>query len=250
MSNFCTQCGRELQEGEVCNCMAQNQTAQPTPVVQPAPAPITSAATLETKQGFTNFITMLKTIWTNPAKAVSAMSADESWLPAIILMGAQAFLTGLASLLCSIVYLEIDKIFYLAVTFLFPFFCSLFLSAALMGMLLALSKATKGDVTFKSALSAASIRCFVGIPFTFLAMLFGMANGMVALFFLGLGEIIALFLTYMVATERFKLNANRSFLTVCGAYLTLFVMLFLMVVIFEGVNKYWGAYAIAALFNI
>lgn len=37
MGNFCTQCGRPLQEGEVCNCTAQ---AAPNPApAAPNPAP-------------------------------------------------------------------------------------------------------------------------------------------------------------------------------------------------------------------
>lgn len=255
MGNFCTNCGRELQEGEVCNCTTQATTSEPTPAVQPAPAPAPTPvapnpAAVEVKQGFTNFTTVLKTIWTNPSQAVCAMSEKESWLPALILMAAQALLISISSLLCGIVFMEIDTLFYLFVLFLFPFFGSLCLSATMMGMLLALGKATKGTVTFKSALSAASVRCLVGVPFTFLAMFFGMASGMAALFLLGFGEIIAMFLTFMAVMKQFRLNINRTFLTVCGSYLTLFILLLFLVVIFEGANSYWGAYAISALFNI
>lgn len=38
MGNFCTQCGRPLQEGEVCNCTAQ---AAPNPApAAPTPTPV------------------------------------------------------------------------------------------------------------------------------------------------------------------------------------------------------------------
>lgn len=38
MGNFCTQCGRPLQEGEVCNCTAQ---AAPNPApAAPTPTPL------------------------------------------------------------------------------------------------------------------------------------------------------------------------------------------------------------------
>ena len=91
MGNFCTQCGRPLQEGEVCNCTAQaapNPTpaaptptpvapnpvtppqAAPTPAPAPTPTPVQAApsqSSREIKQGFENLVTALKTVWKNPA---------------------------------------------------------------------------------------------------------------------------------------------------------------------------------------
>ena len=87
MGNFCTQCGRPLQEGEVCNCTAQaapNPTpaaptptpvapnpvtppqAAPTPAPAPTPTPVQAApsqSSREIKQGFENLVTALKTVW-------------------------------------------------------------------------------------------------------------------------------------------------------------------------------------------
>ena len=77
MGNFCTQCGRPLQEGEVCNC-----TAQAAP--NPAPTPVQAApsqSSREIKQGFENLVTALKTIWKNPAEAVSALAKKRAGLP-------------------------------------------------------------------------------------------------------------------------------------------------------------------------
>ena len=105
MGNFCTQCGRPLQEGEVCNCTAQAAPnpapaaptptpvapnpvtppqAAPTPAPAPAPAPVQAApsqSSREIKQGFENLGTALKTIWKNPAEAVSALAKKRAGLP-------------------------------------------------------------------------------------------------------------------------------------------------------------------------
>ena len=101
MGNFCTQCGRPLQEGEVCNCTAQaapNPTpaaptptpvapnpvtppqAAPTPAPAPTPTPVQAApsqSSREIKQGFENLVTALKTVWKNPAEAASALAKKE-----------------------------------------------------------------------------------------------------------------------------------------------------------------------------
>ena len=119
MGNFCTQCGRPLQEGEVCNCTAQaapNPTpaaptptpvapnpvtppqAAPTPAPAPTPTPVQAApsqSSREIKQGFENLVTALKTVWKNPAEAASALAKKESWLAALILIAAQALFSGL-----------------------------------------------------------------------------------------------------------------------------------------------------------
>lgn len=76
MGNFCTQCGRPLQEGEVCNCTAQ---AAPNPVTPVQAAP--SQSSREIKQGFENLVTALKTVWKNPAEAASALAKKRAGLP-------------------------------------------------------------------------------------------------------------------------------------------------------------------------
>lgn len=112
MGNFCTQCGRPLQEGEVCNCTAQAAPnpapaapnpapaaptptpvapnpvtpppAAPTPAPAPAPAPVQAApsqSSREIKQGFENLVTALKIVWKNPAEAASALAKKRAGLP-------------------------------------------------------------------------------------------------------------------------------------------------------------------------
>lgn len=82
MGNFCTQCGRPLQEGEVCNCTAQaapnpapaapNPVTPPPAAPTPVPTPVQAApnqSSREIKQGFENLVTALKTIWKNPGRS-------------------------------------------------------------------------------------------------------------------------------------------------------------------------------------
>lgn len=269
MGNFCTQCGRPLQEGEVCNCTQQNaeQQAAPQPTPQPAqqaapqpapapqpaqqaapqPAPAAyqqapqqpmppSQTAMEVKNGFNNLVTALKTIWTNPANAASALAHKDSWLPALILIVAQALFSGLFALTNFSVGMGADDLQFLVIAFFFTFFSSLALAAAAMGMYLAMGKATKAEVTFKSALATTSIRCFVCIPLTFIGMFLGMANVGIGLFFFILGEIIAILLTILAVQETYKLNANRAFVVVGSTYVVIFVLFFIAVAIYCGIN--------------
>lgn len=263
MGNFCTQCGRPLQEGEVCNCtqqaapqQTQEQAAQPaqqaapqTAPAQEAPQPAPAAyqqaprqamppsqTAIEVKKGFSNFVTALKTIWTNPSNAASALAQKESWLPALILIAVQALFSGLFALTNFSVGMGVDDLQFLLIVFFFTFFSSLALAAASMGMYLAMGKVTKAEVTFKSALSTASIRCLAGIPTVFIGMLLGMANVGIGLFFFILGEIIAILLTILAVQDTYKINANRAFVVVGSAYIVIFVLFCIAVAIYCGVN--------------
>lgn len=244
MGNFCTQCGRPLQEGEVCNCTAQaapNPTpAAPTPTPV-APNPVTpvqaapSQSSREIKQGFENLVTALKTVWKNPAEAASALAKKESWLVALILIAAQALFSGLFALTNYGVGLEHNSAISLVISFFFTFFFSIALSAAAMGMYLGIGKAVKANVTFKSALATASIRCFVCLPLTFIGLLLGMASVQIGMFFFFLGEIIAAFLSILAVEKNFEVNANRAFLIVGSTYVVLYILFVIFAALFNAV---------------
>ena len=273
MGNFCTQCGRPLQEGEVCNCTAQAAPnpapaapnpapaapnpapaaptptpvapnpvtpppAAPTPAPAPAPTPVQAApsqSSREIKQGFENLVTALKTVWKNPAEAASALAKKESWLAALILIAAQALFSGLFALTNYGVGLEHDSAVSLVISFFFTFFFSIALSAAAMGMYLGIGKATKAGITFKSALATASIRCFVCLPLTFIGLLLGMASVQIGMFFFFLGEIIAAFLSILAVEKNLEVNANRAFLIVSSTYVVLYILFVIFAALFNAV---------------
>ena len=273
MGNFCTQCGRPLQEGEVCNCTAQAAPnpapaapnpapaapnpapaaptptpvapnpvtpppAAPTPAPAPAPTPVQAApsqSSREIKQGFENLVTALKTVWKNPAEAASALAKKESWLAALILIAAQALFSGLFALTNYGVGLKHDSAISLVISFFFTFFFSIALSAAAMGMYLGIGKAAKAGITFKSALATASIRCFVCLPLTFIGLLLGMASVQIGMFFFFLGEIIAAFLSILAVEKNLEVNANRAFLIVSSTYVVLYILFVIFAALFNAV---------------
>ena len=255
MGNFCTQCGRPLQEGEVCNCTAQAApnpapaAPTPTPVAPnpvtppraaptPVPTPVQAApsqSSREIKQGVENLVTALKTVWKNPAEAASVLAKKESWFAALILIAAQALFSGLFALTNYGVGLEHNSAISLAISFCFTFFFSIALSAAAMGMYLGIGKAVKANVTLKSALATASIRCFVCLPLTFIGLLLGMASVEIGPFFFFLGEIIAAFLSILAVEKNFEVNANRAFLIVVSTYVVLYVLFIIFAALFNAV---------------
>lgn len=248
MGNFCTQCGRPLQEGEVCNCTAQAAPnpapAAPNPVTPPlaAPTPVPtpvqaapSQSSREIKQSVENLVTALKTVWKNPAEAASVLAKKESWFAALILIAAQALFSGLFALTNYGVGLEHNSAISLAISFCFTFFFSIALSAAAMGMYLGIGKAVKANVTLKSALATASIRCFICLPLTFIGLLLGMASVQIGMFFFFLGEIIAAFLSILAVEKNFEVNANRAFLIVVSTYVVLYVLFIIFAALFNAV---------------
>lgn len=255
MGNFCTQCGRPLQEGEVCNCTAQAApnpapaAPTPTPVAPnpvtpppaaptPVPTPVQvapSQSSREIKQGVENLVTALKTVWKNPAEAASVLAKKESWFAALILIAAQALFSGLFALTNYGVGLEHNSAISLAISFCFTFFFSIALSAAAMGMYLGIGKAVKANVTLKSALATASIRCFICLPLTFIGLLLGIASAEIGMFFFFLGEIIAAFLSILAVEKNFEVNANRAFLIVVSTYVVLYVLFIIFAALFNAV---------------
>lgn len=260
MGNFCTKCGRPLQEGEICNCTGQqtpnpapvNQTpVTPNPVTPPSAAPTPSAPTpvaptpvqtapskssLEIKQGFQNLVSALKTIWTNPSEAASLLAKKESWLPALILIAAQALFSGLFALTNYGIGLEHDDAVSLVISFFFTFFFSIALSAAAMGMYFGIGKAVKAEVCFKSSLATASIRCFVCLPFTLIGLLLGIFSIEAGMFFFFFGEVIAAFLSILAVEKNYNVNANRAFLIVGSTYIVLYILFMIFAALFNAVN--------------
>ena len=208
------------------------------PAPTPAPTPVQAApsqSSREIKQGFENLGTALKTIWKNPAEAVSALAKKESWLAALILIAAQALFSGLFALTNYGVGLEHNSAISLVISFFFTFFFSIALSAAAMGMYLGIGKAVKANVTFKSALATASIRCFVCLPLTFIGLLLDMASVQIGMFFFFLGEIIAAFLSILAVEKNLEVNANRAFLIVGSTYVVLYILFVLFAALFNAV---------------
>lgn len=228
MGNFCSQCGRELQDGEICNCTQQNE-AQPQ---------AQSQIDKEVKNGFQNLLSALKVFFKNPQEAAEILAKSENWLIAICLIAAQAVLSGLFALATMGIGLGAlsFKAADLAIVFFFTFICSLLLSAAMMGIILGLGKAVKGTVDIKSALSLTSIRSFVNIPLSVIAILFTMLNATIGFVLFTVGEFFVILLIFMAMQKSMGISANKAFLITGIAAVVLLILFLIMFTIYCNIN--------------
>lgn len=96
---FCTKCGRQLQDGEVCNCqqqptMAPQQTAQAQQV---------AAVKAAGSNAFAEIMDLIKGIFTQPAECVASYVSKASVVMIAILIGAQAIMNALVRLFAMLV---------------------------------------------------------------------------------------------------------------------------------------------------
>lgn len=93
--SFCPECGRQLSDGEVCNCQAQN-----TQQVQPdAQTQSTQQAPKQTSPMVKELTDLLSGIFKKPADAVKKYVSNASMEAPAILILVLAFISALGELL-------------------------------------------------------------------------------------------------------------------------------------------------------
>ena len=88
MAKFCTKCGRQLAEGEVCNCA---QTVQTTAATTTA----ASNADVNVKESFMDCVNVFKNIFTKPFDAIKEFVCENKFIAGIIMVVVAALSTGL-----------------------------------------------------------------------------------------------------------------------------------------------------------
>ncbi len=91
---FCSKCGKEIQEGQVCSCSTETAATTAAPVAPTAPA-----------AGGNAFVDSLKDVWTTvqglfkkPVETTAAHTSKGNIVLAAIIIGAVAILSGLFSM--------------------------------------------------------------------------------------------------------------------------------------------------------
>ncbi len=84
MAKFCTKCGRELSEGEVCNC---TQTVTTTSNVSNTP--------VDVKENFMDCVNVFKKIFTKPFEAIKEFVCENKYVAGIIMTVVAALSTGI-----------------------------------------------------------------------------------------------------------------------------------------------------------
>lgn len=226
--SFCKYCGRQLQDGEVCTCQQQPQQA---PAQQAAPQQ-TMGGAAQPQQGFnqqaaqqtfnqqqayqqapqqaakpaghnpaTEYLGILKGVFTSPVETVSAFVAKANIIMIAILIGGQAIINMLTRLFDMLIAngkakvttgsKELDSLLsaYTSYTKTKPYevgaiFKNMFLeillvavSAAIFALVLMLiAKAFKANVNYIQALSVYSVTAVLGVPAKLLSWVIGLTS--------------------------------------------------------------------------
>ena len=203
--SFCPECGRQLSDGEVCNCQAQNtQQVQPdaqtqsTQQVQPdAQTQSTQQAPKQTSPMVKELTDLLSGIFKKPADAVKKYVSNASMEAPAILILVLAFISALGELLRMLYVNFTTKSSLKSLTDLanlisgktkaysagqiatgfFTRFVEVIAIAALTAAIIMLIiNAFEKDkkVTYKQTLAIASLSILVTIPFTFAGTIIAM----------------------------------------------------------------------------
>ena len=171
MAKFCTYCGKQLEDGEVCSCTTQTaqapnqQPAQAAPTMQQQTTPYSQAPTQHapnpTAQAIGSGFKSLLTIVNKPMETLSSFVNAANFIVALILIGAQALVAGfftLAAMSDLGEMINLGKMFFLTLLF------SLVLSAVLYGSLFLFTIIFKGKTDAKTLLTVVAIRSVIVIP--------------------------------------------------------------------------------------
>lgn len=93
MAKFCTKCGKQLVEGEVCNCA---QTVQP--IQTTAPTTASSNSGVDVKESLMDCVNVFKNIFTKPFDAIKSFVCESKFIAGIIMVVVAALSTGLYKL--------------------------------------------------------------------------------------------------------------------------------------------------------
>ena len=89
MAKFCTKCGRQIAEGEVCSCV---QMIQPTTTTT---TPVASNSDVNVKDSLMDCVNVFKKIFTKPFDAIKEFVCENKFIAGIIMVVVAALSTGL-----------------------------------------------------------------------------------------------------------------------------------------------------------
>ena len=219
MASFCSQCGRPLQEGEVCNCQQQN-TINPVPDQMPNQMPNQMSNQMpntmpvygtpngqamnqvlnEGKNIFQNILGLFK----DPAGTIKRIADENKMMTPLIMVITNIVVTFLLSIMCMIVvrvklgdYADYISIPYVRIVLVLTLLSAIF-DFALAGLMLLSSKVFfKDDFSFAKALTVtgakvilSSIFAVCAVIFTIIAPTLGMIINLVGMLFTSLVFIL------------------------------------------------------------
>lgn len=250
MAKYCIYCGKQLEEGTECDCaQAQqgSQTAQPqqNQTAQAGAQPQQNQAGAQTQQTYVppapnpavtalvDAFKSLLTIVNKPVESLRGFVKADNFIAALILIGAQALIAALFTLVVS-ASLELGEIVNLVAIFFETFGFSLLLTAVLFGVVFLMVVIFKGKTDAKTLLCVVAVRSVITIPFMVLGLLIGLANAGIGIGLFMVSELFALF--YMYVAMRFACTLEESKLMFVLP-IAMTIVVFVYVLIFQGIAK-------------
>lgn len=224
---FCKYCGRQLADGEVCNC---RQTSQETPAAAEQPAASAAPQQAPASAAPQQAANLFKGLWADvlhvlktPVTYASRYIEGGSFIGAIILLAVQALCSGFYSL----------SIAAGAGTFFLTLLYSLVFSALMAVTCLVTAIILHGKMNFKQALCAAALRSIYLIPLTLLSLVMNYIFadlGMLMYFVVGMLVEFAMFL--LVCRSLPGDNLNKKFFVALGMFLAFMLVVYILLRLF------------------
>lgn len=83
MSKFCTKCGKELKDGQTCDCQKSTKTTT------------TSASSIDVKESCMDCVEAVKGVFTKPVETIKGFVTDNKFISGIIMIVAAAIASGI-----------------------------------------------------------------------------------------------------------------------------------------------------------
>lgn len=235
MAKFCNQCGKPLEEGEVCSCQSQT-AAQPQPVPTPASTNVSAeqvtkqvqgAAQAVATQGANVFKKMID-IFKNPIGAVKQIAATEDKVSAFSMVITNVLTLSIITLIVCLAFnseagglikLPVAK---MVLTVLFTAAAADFALAACLWV--ATKFFFKEDVSYIKILSVTGAKLLIDSVFVILGSILTIVSAKIGIFIYAVGSIFTTVLFVQSYAEVSTLDKDKKFYAMTIA-MTLFIIL-------------------------
>lgn len=222
---FCKYCGKQLNEGEVCDCEASKNAAATAPVTPVAAAPVKSAA----GASFGNMVIDALGVLKSPVTKGAEFASGKNLICSLILIGAQALITGLFTLLVSLRALGADGDgFNFVASFFLPLLFSLIFSGLFILIVFGALKIAKADCDIKQCVDIVGVKALFTVCATVVSLIVGLISpgAGIGLFFICGFALIALI--YGISVKKFAPEDNKFvFAFLCGVIIFFAITLFI-----------------------
>lgn len=222
---FCKYCGKQLNEGEVCDCEASKNAAATAPVTPVAAAPVKSVA----GASFGNMVIDALGVLKSPVTKGAEFASGKNLICSLILIGAQALITGLFTLLVSLRALGADGDgFNFVASFFLPLLFSIIFSGLLILVVFGTLKIAKANCDIKQCVDIVGVRALFTACATVVSLVVGLISPGAGVGLFMISGFALLVLIYGISVKKFAPEEDIfAFAFLCGTIIFLAITLFI-----------------------